>query len=412
MTAWIYTFGAAAGAVSNQGTTRWLPIAGGCNVQSAEDGRISLRVLDSLTASNLWCRVTANNGTQTLTSRISGANGAQSVSITGTGTFEDTTHTDSLLAADDFDVQIVVGATHTNTVTLSAVSCLLDDGGANVPILLAAFSAGTAPVSSTNYVCPVGDSAPDNATEANAQYTFRATATLSNLRVFCNSNTSQTYTIKTRINGADGTQVISYTSGQTGAKTDATHSDSVSAGDKVCYSVLGGTGSGALGSFQIKSASSGFQIGIGMPGTGIVSQGASTSNFIPLSGSVNPTPVTTTEANAQVKARAAQIISKLFTNIKTNTRSDATTIDFRVGGASSALTVSIGASTTGIVEDLTHSVTLATTDLINFRILTGGGTGTITPSVIGIQQGTVTASVVIPNRIYIKSQAVNRSSTY
>lgn len=69
----------------------------------------------AFTGSFLSARISANSGTGSLNFRKNGANGNQTVSITTTGYFQDTTHTDSIASTDKINFQSVPGTSFTIT---------------------------------------------------------------------------------------------------------------------------------------------------------------------------------------------------------------------------------------------------------------------------------------------------------
>lgn len=84
------------------------------------------------------------------------------------------------------------------------------------------------------------------------------------------------------------------------------------------------------------------------------------------------------EAECQLKHRAAETLSRLGLRIVTNTHANAGTFRSRINGSSGNLAASITASTTGFFEDATHNDSVADGDLVNAALdLTGGGGGSI-----------------------------------
>src|SRR5215467_11264704 len=67
-------------------------------------------------------------------------------------------------------------------------------------------------------------------------------------------------------------------------------------------------------------------------------------------------------------------ISQLTCNVTSNSTNN-TTINLRANGGNTGVALSIGANTTGIFTDNTHTYTAAATDAMNYQIVTGS-TGT------------------------------------
>jgi hypothetical protein len=378
MSVWIMACGVAGGLILAQSSVTAFPLSG--ELLGLAEANAQCKFPGTYTLSNLWCRVLTNNGTHTLITRKGGANGTQAISITGTGTFEDTTHTEAVASGDLWNTQLTVGGSHNNTATLTLVSLLVDDGGTLTPVFQATGGGGH---SATTYLPLSGGRAGVNqVSEIANQKSVRVATTLSLLRtaVQANANTLSS-TIRTRVNGTNGGQSVSYSSTLTGIQEDVTGSDTITAGDNVCYQAVPGSSANlAIDTVQAKAAAAGSLL---MASYG---QTASTTGYLTISG--RQPSFATTESDVQMKARTVKTFDAFFTATATNTRSDATTVDLRVNAASpgGGPAVSIGANTSGIVEGLTGTVTTTATDLLNFRVLIGGGTGSITLSTIGIQQ--------------------------
>jgi hypothetical protein len=90
--------------------------------------------------------------------------------------------------------------------------------------------------------------------------------------------------------------------------------------------------------------------------------------------------ILTTEANTQVRMGVAGAWSRLRQTTAANTLTRDLTTTLRLGGVSQSLTVTVAASSTADVEDLTDSVTVAVNDLLGWRLsAASGGSGTNTP---------------------------------
>lgn len=99
-----------------------------------------------------------------------------------------------------------------------------------------------------------------------------------------------------------------------------------------------------------------------------------TLNYFGLAGSL----VTgqTTETNAQVTVNSAFTFSQLLANVASNGMTNASTLTLRANaGNAGSVSVSIGASSTGVFVDNTDTYTAATTDAMNYKLATAS-TGT------------------------------------
>ncbi len=114
-----------ASALSQSGTTTNFFGMWGSGAQTSESV-----VFHPIACAGTWSLLTVRvgtngqaSGTTTVTSRKNGAAGNQSVSFAGaaTGTFQDTTHTDSIAPGDRIDMRVVGGATGAITGTFSSL---------------------------------------------------------------------------------------------------------------------------------------------------------------------------------------------------------------------------------------------------------------------------------------------------
>ena len=83
--------------------------------------------------------------------------------------------------------------------------------------------------------------------EAETQITYRTAGTLSNLWVRLSSNSiNGSSTIRTRVNGGNGNQSVSFASSTSGTAEDTSNTDAISVADEVNYSAVTGGSSGSL----------------------------------------------------------------------------------------------------------------------------------------------------------------------
>lgn len=117
---------------------------------------------------------------------------------------------------------------------------------------------------------------------------------------------------------------------------------------------------------------------------------ASTTWFAPFGGEGALTQASTSEAPAQLKFRGAGVLSRLYANVPTNTRTTTSTVTARKGGADAGLTVSIGAGLTGVFSDLSGSASYADGDLWNYAVTTGSGSGSLVVAGVSARLATTT----------------------
>ncbi len=386
------------------------PMFGNLNAPAAEtQARMRFRTAGSL--SHLYARVLTNTVTATSTIKIlkAGVAATQTLSIGSgaTGEFEDTTHTDTVAIADDWDFQIVAGATGTS-ILFSQISCLfVDYSGTNTTSKLATESGSSLSVAGTTSFFPLGgDGATPPTVETFAKCRQRIAGTMKNLAIFLTANTrSDATTVKSRLNGADGTLTMSVGAAGTGIFEDTTHSDAIAIADDYNFAVVTGAGTGALTPLTIAVD---FVTTTG-EGQGVVAKinaptavaDATTMWYHILGGSCIPVA---TEANMQMRAREAFTLEQLGCMISQNDDSAGGTLTLRKNGANGNQTVAITGSTTGWFGDTTNTDVLVTTDEVNaqFTATTVGGAHTITPTSISVWTSAAAVIVTKPHTVFVE----------
>lgn len=185
------------------------------------------------TLSRLQVYVSANGrGTATvITSRVNGADGNQTISVSAgaTGMFEDATHSDAVAEGDRCGYTIAPGS-GTGTITIRRVSMLFVGTADETPYMSTEQQSA---VSGTRY----GNAAQTDTstTEADAQVTIPFAATLRRVTGRQNFG-SGGGTLRSRVNGANGNGLAS--TGSSGAATlaDTSNTDTLAAGDLFCLS--------------------------------------------------------------------------------------------------------------------------------------------------------------------------------
>lgn len=183
----------------------------------------------------------SNAGTVTVSLRKNGANGNNTLATTGTGNFQDTTHSDSI-ASGDLTCIGWSSATAGTSVPTQAIAVFSPtnhqwDAGSNT-------SGPTGSSGNTIFQVLAGQNpAGGQIVETNAQYLFRFGTTTQNLRSNVLSNSGTACSENYRANGANGNQSASITAATTGYFEDATHHDTIVSGDLGCTSRTSSTGS-------------------------------------------------------------------------------------------------------------------------------------------------------------------------
>lgn len=217
------------------------------------EGPTKFTVGDSFNASKLQVNISANTlgGGDTFISfgRVNGVNGNMSVSYSSgqTGIKEDIINSDSLVATDDFNYLSTLSNTITSVV-IEMISCnFLFVGSSSLFPLMASHTSGVSVGSNTTTYCGISGDLIFNTTETDLEavspFNFIAKKLGSHVTV---NSLGATTTVHFRDNRADGNMSISYTTGQTGTKSDNTNTDSVTgstsgsagAGDEINYKVV------------------------------------------------------------------------------------------------------------------------------------------------------------------------------
>lgn len=229
------------GAATTASATTYYNVPGGRPLATRTDEtNAKVRARQAFTAHNLWCYVSASSRTlnNTLQFRKNGGDGTQVITFIGTGTYEDTTHTDSVAAGDDFDVRFTTSA-ETSSVTISSMGVLLTSNngywmsilGDNQPSSL---------TSSTTYFAPLGGGGITTTlatVEAEGNILPQFDFTVKNLACYRSGGTTASGSIKLRKNLGDGTCVLTMPA-STGLIEDTTHTDDFTGGtDEIGFQI-------------------------------------------------------------------------------------------------------------------------------------------------------------------------------
>ena len=366
------------------GVTNW-PI-GGWTLSNATEAAVQTKVYSSYTWANLYtrCLTFAAPTNPTVRSRIGSVNGAMLVTITGTGVFQDTVNTDSLVDQNLINWQ--TDNTGGGAKTWSVCGSTLQDTGTNITLVSCRGDIVAQAFGQTLF-CPIVGRFLEGATsttEAKTQYTLRRATTYSNFRVYVSTNgLDGATTWRPRVNLADGSQLLTIGPGgaDTGAFEDTTNTDAVAVASEVNYELdtTASTVSNLTTTLaQMKHTSVGREVGYASPASNAIG----TDNAY--GGAEADGTLTATETNTQIAARAAFGAKNLMVNIFAHSGAAADYF-LRVNTTNSALTVNIPASSTGIFEDTANSVSVAVTDLYNY-FRTIPGLATIDENIIGMEQ--------------------------
>lgn len=247
---------------------------------------------------------------------------------------------------------------------------------------LVAASTSSASTTGTNFAMPgVNSSGLSNATEANRQVPFRAAGILSLLQILCDA-VGTTRSVTLRKAGADQSLIVTMTDTTAGLYTDAVHSVAVAAGDLMNMKTVF-TGATFVKSIVMNFMANGAHAWFFTIASALTFNTATTVFLGPNGTAAAVVPAT--EAFAQHKNRAGAcgiIATHMYASA--NTWSGTTTFRIRVNGVNGNNLITLGASTTGLIEDTAHTDSLVDGDLYCWTITTAAGAGLLTLNSLGM----------------------------
>ena len=201
------------------------------------------------TARSLLVNVSANAlaDDSTFRTRLNGANGGMSVTITAgtTGQFSDSSGSDVIASGDTYNYQIVVPLDDPGFTFVANVASVTFAATTSTVIRYAAVDFSDLSSGSTYYIgmANCSTSGSGHTTEAWHSFDTNAAATYQNLYVYVSVNSGATATsVFLRQNGADTTVTVSCTGATTGSFEDAFattgHSVTTAANDDMNYSIV------------------------------------------------------------------------------------------------------------------------------------------------------------------------------
>lgn len=403
MPTWEFAAGIPTGFAFSGTFTRWLPVAGYLTANIDTETHAQAKVQTSYTWTNLYAICTAwGTNDLTLRSRVGAVDGNLLVTVNGTGTFQDTVNSDSLVSGNLINWQWsrVTGG----SATLTLIGSTLQDASTNTTFQCSNDNSVTAgiPDSVTRWTgisgrLSSGVGVGMATTETAVQYTIRRATTYSNLRVFFRVNGLNGATLwRMRVDVGNGAQSISIAAGGTGAFEDTTNTDVVASGSEINYQI--DTTASTLSACnpvlaQVTHTSTGREMAAGS----VLPSSITADAYYGPEGEVGSG--TATESQVQLAARAAFTAKNLMVNVTAH-GADASDIFFRKNTANTLLTVNVPSSSTGLFEDTTNQVSIAVTDLYNY--FRDGAGESISITIIGMEQGPGDAIFDLPgNRLNV-----------
>jgi len=413
--------GYAVGQATTASTTEYFPLSGYLAAVTTTEAHRDIIFRSAGTLAQLYVRIPTNATTaqSTIRTRKNAANGGQTITVNSgaTGEFEDTSGTDTVAAADKLCLQTVTGAGGSMNLRIVSTTFAATTDTVSVTGIVGPFTTTTA---STTWFFPIeGYSGNNTTTETFQKCRMRKAGTFKNAGVYVSAARAQATTVRSRKNAANGNLVVTCTASTTGWFEDTSNTDTVSAAEDWDISVTTGTGADTLTiqTMKIEFVSTGGN-GVSFVGKPVgVAVNDATTAYFPLGGTCDSN---TTESNTQMKARVAFTLSEMVVVVSQNDVSSASTCDLRQGAASTAVTISITGNLTGLFQDNSHSVTLAATDEINFRLVVPSvsGSHTVTLTNIGIHTAggndytrSITTETVSLSESIARLLAANRTDT-
>lgn len=387
------------------------PVGGGRigNLTTESELQYTARIAGTL--SKLGININATGTTRSITARVNGANGNETIAISdgASGWLEDASNTDSISAGDEIDITLAEAGTNPTVYCLRQVFTASSGHGcfycASGTTAFALTGGGA-----TEYIFPAGTLDTNSTSETNQKLMVRAAGTLTGGQININANTlgvGNTFTMQSRINGANGNIVVTVANGVTGIVEDTSNADTLADGDVFCFamSISGGTGviNARVIGCAISNSSSANDVFAGYTSNNRAA--SATAHFLAIAG-YNSSVSLTTESQAQIQHGFALTASRMRLWVVSNTYTGSATVISRVNAGNGNQTITIGAGVTGLVEDSSNSDTLAATDGYCMQI-TGGTAGSLVFNWSGMLETVTAAAVTLFDAFY--PSMVNRS---
>ena len=209
--------------------------------QTSGDSDVRFPVRAAGTVSNFFINVSANTRTTSTTAGIrktgAAGNNTVSVSSTATGTFEDTSNSDSVSSSDFLSIYFTTGSDASHSASIRWGGAFFTSSGSNSDLVCFVSNSKARGTTSNTYVHLTGDfGVITTTTEGIVQDVIPFACRLSNLRVRASGLNSVT-TWALRVNGANGNQSVSTSSSGSGVFEDTTSHDDITANDKVAVQI-------------------------------------------------------------------------------------------------------------------------------------------------------------------------------
>jgi hypothetical protein len=346
-------------------TTTYIPL-GGIVRPEATEAHVETTIRDAGTIAKLYTYVRLNTATvnSTITLRKNASDTALTVTYTAdqTGSKQDTSNSVAVADTDKVAWKVVVpdeAGTNTMTVTIVGAEFTPDTAENCITFCTSSYSTSFSTASVTRFIAPYGYSSYVTA-EADTELGILGSYTATNLYAYASANarTSDTV-IRTRVNRVNGNQVITYSSGQTGAKEDTSNSDALVSGDEYNYSLTTGAGAETitLSLFTSRLLNTSGSFVMGAQASPWASQNNNNTKFAPVMGFLG---FNVTEVQDQFLPQTSFTAQNFNTKCASNSfTTGSTTLGVRINGASSSISVSYSAGQTGDKSDTVNTASVS-----------------------------------------------------
>lgn len=196
------------------------------------------------------------------------------------------------------------------------------------------------------------------------------------------NNYDETSHIFSRINGADGNQDISIAASTTGIFQDSVNTDTIAAGDLLAYRILCSNSVGAATGFKVSILQSLFTA-TAAERVYRLTAGQATGIGTGYQPCMTGSPSDAVESPLQIHVPGGTMRNGAI-DVNINSRNGTSTLVLRVNELDTALTISIAASTTGVFEDTSNTVTVFDRDRVNWHFTRGGSSGLFFANYLGV----------------------------
>ena len=230
-------------AFSSTTNSFFVPNSSVFNSSTTEDSNeISFKHAVTISRLHVYIPTNTRNGQYDLDIRKNNADGSGSIAVASstTGYFEDTSNTDSYAVDDEGAIEQDMAGT-TGSVTVMQMGYFLTSNDGKFDLVTG--MQNVPPFNSaTTYFVPVtgGTTAPITANEANIALTSPIDFTWSNLKCYVQASIDVETLVRSRVNLANGNQLLTITATTTGYFEDTSNTDAVTAGDEISYTVIVG----------------------------------------------------------------------------------------------------------------------------------------------------------------------------